>query len=185
MGVMLSRIYGFIPRAGLVSDKLADQLFVKYGGEFMAANAVGGAANFWLDPIVLVSLFFFLESVFRGFAALEGSSIVGTLPLYSISLVHGLLDKASHKLYLGKLVADRIVPGSEKLGYAIQVQSCRPKLDWNRHVTVEFRGEFFECFKEEQGPPPRRFIYYLRRSPASRLVVVIQKYRPNDVMRRA
>ena len=29
-------------------------------------------------------------------------------------------------------------------------------------MSVEFRNKFYECFREEQGPPPRRFIYYLR-----------------------
>src|SRR5688572_15203085 len=73
VSVMLGRVYAFIPRPGLVSDKLADEMFVRHGGEFIVANAVGGALNFWLDPIVLVCLFFFFESVFRVFAAIEGN----------------------------------------------------------------------------------------------------------------
>ena len=76
------------------------------------------------------------------------------------------------------------MPGDEKLGYALVVRSCRPKLDWNRLVTVEYRNEFYECYREEQGPPPRRFIYYLRKSPANRLVVVIRKYKPDDFLDR-
>jgi hypothetical protein len=118
----------------------------------------------------------------RYFAAIEGSRIIGTLPLYALSALHGLLDRAAHQRYLGALVADQIVPGNQKLGYDLEVRSCRPKLDWNRYVSVEFQNEFYECFREEQGPPPRRFIYYLRKSPIGRLVVVIRKYKPDDVL---
>ncbi|HLQ76697.1 MAG TPA: hypothetical protein VK210_05050 [Terriglobia bacterium] len=182
VGFLIGRIYSFVSHPGMVSDNLAKQLYLEHEGKFFAANAISGAANFWMDPLVLLYLYFFLESVVRGFAAIEGNSTIGTLPLYSISLVHGLWDRASHKRYLGELVADRIFPGSEEQGYDVQVQSCRPKLDWNRYMTVEFRGEYFECFKEEQGPPPRRFVYYLRKSPDGRLVVVIRKYKPDDVL---
>jgi hypothetical protein len=180
---MIGRIYVFVPHAGLVPSKLANQLFDKNGGNFMAANAVAGAANFWLDPIVVVCLYFFFESVVRYFAAIEGSRTIGTLPLYTISIVHGLVDKVAHQQYLGGLIVDQIVPGDEQQDYAFQVRSCRPKLDWNRYVTVEFRGEFFECFREDQGPLPRRFIYYLRKSPVGRLVVVIRNYKPDEVLR--
>ena len=179
---LIGRIYAFVSRPGLVPDKLANQLFVKKGGEFMAANAVAGAANFWLDPIVWVCLFFFFESLVRYFAAIEGSNIIGTLPLYAISTAHGLIDRTAHKRYLGALIADEIMPADENLGYALRIRSCRPKLDWNRLVTVEYQNEFYECFREDQGPPPRRFIYYLRKSPADRLVVVIRKYSPDEVL---
>jgi len=182
VGFLIGRIYAFVSRPGLVPDKLANQLFVKKGGEFLAANAVAGAASFWLDPIVWVCLYFFFESVVRYFAAIEGSSIIGTLPLYGISMVHGLMGRAAHRRYLGALVADEVRRGNEKLGYAVEVRSCRPKLDWNRLVTVEYQNEFYECYREDQGPPPRRFVYYLRKSPANRLVVVIRKYDPNDVL---
>ena len=182
VSVAIGRIYAFVPRPGMLPDKLADEMFVKHGGEFIAANAVSGSLNFWLDPIVLVCLYFFFESVFRVFAAIEGNHIVGVLPLYSISLVHGFLDRAVHKRYLGPLVVDQIVPGGAGQSYALQIQSCRPKPDWNNYVSVEFRGEFFECFKEEKGAPPRRFIYYLRKQSIGRLVVVIRKYKPDDVL---
>ena len=182
VSVAIGRIYAFAPRPGMLPDKLANEMLVKNGGDFIVANAVSGAFNFWLDPIVLVCLYFFFESVVRVFAAIEGNQIIGVLPLYSISLVHGLLDRVVQKRYLGPLVIDQIVPGGAGQGYALRVQSCRPKPDWNNYVSVEFRGEFFECFKEETGPPPRRFIYYLRKRSIGRLVVVIRKYRPDDVL---
>ena len=34
--------------------------------------------------------------------------------------------------------------------------SCRPKLNWNPYMTVEFEGEFYQMFKEEPGFEPRR-----------------------------
>lgn len=153
------------------------ELFLKYGGRYVAVQGVSGLASFWLNPITLICVYFFFEAVVRLLAALEGTHIIGSLPMYAISGVHGLLDKAAYKRYVGELVPDKVIRGGdENRGYDLKVYSCRPKLDWNRYVTIEFEGEFYECFNEEPGPPPRRFIYYLRKNPVGRLVVVIKPY---------
>ena len=179
---IVARIYEFVSRPGLMSDDQAKQMFTKYGGLFYSANAVAGAANFWLDPIVLLSLFFFSESIIRVFSAIEGSTTMGSLPLYAISAVHKCWERVAYRRFLGELIIDEVVPGNKTQDYAVMIRSCRPKLEWNRQVSIEFRGEFFECFREEQGPSPRRFIYYLRKSPPGRLVVVVLKYMPGDVL---
>lgn len=179
---LVGRIYVYVPRAGMVSDKQAKDLFLSHAGKFMAANAIAGSANFLLDPINLLCLYFIFEALFRALAAVGGNGPVGTLPLYPVSILHGLWDKATHKRYLGKLIADEIVRGNGKQAFDLQVHSCRPKLDWNRYVTVEFEGEFYECYFEDQGPAPLRFIYHLRKLPIGRLAVVIRKYKADEVL---
>jgi len=179
---LVGRIYVYVPRAGMVSDEKAKQLFLSQGGWFIVTNAVAGSANFLLDPINLLCLYFIFEALFRALAAVGGNGPVGTLPLYPVSILHDLWDKTAHKRYLGKLVADEVIRGEGRQAFDLQVHSCRPKLDWNRYVTVEFEGQFFECYFEEQGPPPLRFIYHLRKLPIGRLAVVIRKYKTDDVL---
>ena len=128
IGLLIGRVYVFVPRAGMVSDKLSQEMFVKHGGWFMAANAVSGSLNFWMDPFNLICLYFFFEALFRGLAAVEGTRIVGTAPFYLISTLHGIWDRAEHKRYLGKLVEDEVQRGSESTTYDLRISSCRPKL---------------------------------------------------------
>ena len=79
--------------------------------------------------------------------------------------------------------ADEIIRGGAgRQGYDLKVYSCRPKLHWNPYMTVEFEGEFYQMFKEEPANGSRRFIYYLRKNPVGRLVVVIDHYEPDDVL---
>src|SRR5205807_792400 len=66
--------------------------------------------------------------------------------------------------------------------YDLKVYSCRAKLSWNPYMTVENEGGFYQYFKEEYGSPPRRFVYYLRKSPQGLPVVVIDHYKIDNVL---
>lgn len=182
VSMVLGRLILVANRANSVPEKDATELFLKYGGAYVSTRAASGLVDFWLSPFNLICYYFVFEAVVRLFAALEGTHIIGTLPLYAVSAVHGLIDKAAYQKYVGELVADKVVRGDEKnRGYDLKVYSCRPKLEWNRYITIEFEGEFYECFdeelNEEPGPSPRRFVYYLRKSPPGRLVVVVKPYK--------
>ena len=150
-------------------------------------NATFGAgifmmADFVFQPVNMLLIYLIHEGVIRSLAALVGHQVLGTLPLYLISGVHGLMDKAAYKRDLGPLVVDEVVRGGPKSGYDLKVYSCRPKLNWNPYMTIEFEGEFFQMFKEEPGQTSRRFVYYLRRNPAGRVVVVIDHYNVESVL---
>src|SRR6185503_2598056 len=50
-------------------------------------------------------------------------------------------------------------------------------------MTIEFRGEFYQMVREEPGEKPRRFTYYLQKNPVGRVVVKIDHYNVDDVMK--
>jgi hypothetical protein len=177
LGVLLYRFFIFSwQRAGLIG------LPVDAPSNRPEVNAVFGGgvfmmADFLFTPLNAFLVYLFFEGVIRVMSALVGHQVFGTLPLYVISGVHGLVDKARYKRYLGPLVADEVVRGGPRQSHDLKVYSCRPKLHWNPYMTVQFEGEFYQYFKEEYGPPPRRFIYYLRKNPVGRIVVVVDQYR--------
>jgi hypothetical protein len=69
-----------------------------------------------------------------------------------------------YKQYIGELVPGHVVKGGEKQGFDLKVYSCRPKLNWNPYITVEFEGIFYRCFKEKHGEAPRRFVIICERN---------------------
>ena len=87
------------------------------------------------------------------------------------------------KLDRTPLVADEVIYGGAKQGYDLKVYSCRPKLDWNSYVTIEFEDRHYHMFKEERGSKPRPFVYYLRDNPTGKPTVVIRRYKIDDVLK--
>jgi hypothetical protein len=104
--------------------------------------------------------------------------VIGSLPFYAISGIHDVIDKRKYRRYVGEVLPDQVVRGTGKQQYDLKVYSSRPKLHWNPYMTIEFEEKFYQYFKEEYGPAPRRFVYYLRNNPTGRLVVVIDRYKP-------
>lgn len=181
----VGRAYNFVNNGegGVLPDAVAKEMFVVHGGKFVQGNTVAGLAQFWLNPLTIIIVYFTFEGLVRYTAAAGTGDVVGTLPLYILSGLHRLWKKKAHEASLGPLVADRVVSGGEKAGYDLKVYSCRPKLHWNSYMTVEFEGVLYQFFNEEQGPLPRRFIYYLRKQHVGIPAVVIDHYKIDDVFR--
>jgi len=152
-------------------------------GAEMPGSGIFLLAEFWLNPLNLVLFYFVVEGMGRTLAALVSQQVIGTAPLYIFSALHNRADRKAYKQGLGPLVVDEVIHGGAKSDYSLKVYSCRPKLNWNPYMTVEFDGEFYQYFKEEQGPLPRRFIYYLRKNPVGRVVVVIDHYQIDSVLK--
>jgi hypothetical protein len=186
--------------SGIVEIFVADLLLIfraitwmqsKADVDFRTAAVVAGSSvfgsgifvlvEFWLNPLHLLFFYFLIEGIVRTSAAFASHQVIGLGPLYIVSSLHDRIDKKRYERSLGPLVADEIIRGGHD--YALKVYSCRPKLHWNPYMTVEFDGEFFQYFKEEHGALPRRFIYYLRRNPVGRAVVVVDCYRPDNVLK--
>ena len=142
------------------------------GGVFMMAEFV-------MNPLHLMLLYFFYEAVIRFGAAYISHQVLGSLPLYVVGGIHGLFHRQAHRRYMGGLIEDEVVRSTG----GITVRSCRPKLHWNPYMTVEYQGEFFQPIREEPGTTPRRFTYYLRKNPTGRIVVTIDHYTPSDVFK--
>ena len=145
------------------------------GGVFMMAE-------FILQPLHIFLLYLVLEGLTRLMAAAVSDQIIGTLPLYAISGIHGLIDRADHRRYVGALVPDQVVRGNGK-AFDLKIYSCRAKLEWNPYMSVEFEGQFYQYFREEQGQLPRRFVYFLRKSAPGHLSVVVDHYHPDNVLK--
>jgi hypothetical protein len=180
--VLFSREADIFQQSGL-SPELIYEAAGKVGEKAAYGSGIFLIINFIFRPLNMFILYLALEGVVRALAALVGHQVMGSLPLYAISGIHTLIDKKKYKDYIGKMVRDQVVRGGEKQGYDLKVYSCRPKLHWNPYMTVEFEDQFYQYFKEEHGTAPRRFIYYLRKSPTGRAVVVIDHYRIDDVFK--
>ena len=156
----------------------AERILREYGQAGTMLTSPFVLVDFWIRPANMMLGYFVFEGVVRFAAALVGYQTLGSLPLYAISGVHNLIDRAKHKLALGPLVPDEVIRGgSEKQNYDLKIYSCRPKLNWNPYMTIEFEGEFYQMFREEPADGPRRFVYYLRKHPLGRVVVVIDHYK--------
>lgn len=153
------------------------------GGLGIPGSGIFVLAEFWLKPVHVLLFYFILEGMFRTLAALVGQQVIGLVPLYLVSGIHGVIGRRKYERSLGPLVADEIRRGTTRGEFDLKVYSCRPKLHWNPYMTIEFEGEFYQYFNEEYGNLPRRFIYYLRRNPIGRVVVVIDRYTADTVLK--
>jgi hypothetical protein len=102
-------------------------------------------------PLNIFLFYLFFEALVRTLAAIADDK-VGSLPLYLVSALQSLWSRAQYKRSLGPLIADHLVRFGGKQGYDLKVYSCRPKLNWNPSMTVEFEGTFYQYFQEEHGP---------------------------------
>jgi hypothetical protein len=161
----------------------AELIFLKYGDAGTMLTGPFALVDFWIRPLNMMLGYFVFEGVVRFGSALVGHQVIGSLPFYAISGIHGLIEKKKYKAYIGELVPDHVAPGGEKQGYDLKVYSCRPKLNWNPYMTIEFEGVLYRYFKEEYGAAPRRFIYYLRKQHVGVPAVVIDHYKIDDVLK--
>jgi hypothetical protein len=153
------------------------------GGFEVPGSGIFVLAEFWLNPVHIFIFYLAIEGMVRTLAALAGHQVIGTLPLYVVSGIHGLLDMRKYKKHLGELVEDHVIRGGGTQAYDLKVYSCRPKLHWNPYVTIEFEDQFYQCLHEEQGASPRRFVYYLRKNLTGRAVVVVDHYKTDNVLK--
>ena len=183
MGYLVYRFYIFSwERAGIIGTPVdtpsnLPEVNNNFGpGIFMMAE-------FIFTPINAFLLYLFFEGLVRYLAARISDQILGILPLYAISGIHGLIDKARYRKYVGELVPDKAVPGTGKEGYDLKIYSCRAKLHWNPYIAVEYEGVHYQYFKEEYGAAPRRFIYYLRKQPLGVAAAVVDRYDIKNVLK--
>ena len=180
--VLFSRESDVLQQSGLSPD-LIYEAAGRIGERAAYGSGIFLMVNFITKPVNAFILYLSAEGAIRALAALVGNQVIGSLPLYAISAVHGLIDKKRYRDYVGELVPDQVVRGGEKQGYDLKIYSCRPKLNWNPYITVEFEDVFYQYFKEEYGAAPRRFIYYLRKQHVGIPAVVIDHYQIDSVLK--
>ena len=147
--------------------------------EFM----IGAPGVFLPMPIEigLPAALFFAEGAVRFLAAIGPGQVLPMLPFQVIAWIHNAIEGKQVALLLGPLVPDKIERGAGK-AWHVRVLSCRAKSHWSPHMTIRFENEFYQMFQEDMSAGPRKFVYLLRRNPATRLVVVVFEYDPKDVL---
>jgi hypothetical protein len=81
-------------------------------------------------------------------------------------------------------VADEILPGDGQTHDWV-VRSSMPKPDWQRFLTIRYRDNVYQMFKQNIGPKRRPFVYYLRKPPSGHLINAIREYNPEDVLKKS
>jgi hypothetical protein len=179
--LLVFRLFDFVAKSSDSMGARSEMIWDHLGGSAVYASGVLVIAELGFHPVSIIGYYFFFEGVVRTMAALIGHQTIGTLPLYLVAVVHGFWDKVQYRRYIGPLIEDEVVRGTTRSDHDLKVYSCRPKLDWNPYITIEFEGQFYQYMRWEPGPKPHRFVYYLRKNPAGRLVVQIRRYRPGEV----
>ena len=164
------------------------QRAIARGQEGLLANEVVhfgkgamAAAEYILNPLTLLLIYFIVEGAARFLAALVAEEITGTLLLYVVAWVEDRFSQARAERALGPRVPD-IIESVYSPDYDLRIFTCRRKRGWGRMMTVDWQEKFYEVIREEAGKPPHHFIYRLRKSPPGRVVRHVHRYDPEEMM---
>ncbi len=157
------------------ADEALGSTAVQYGMGFTSL------IEYVFQPVSVALVYFAIEGAFRTLAATITEEMLGTLPLYLVALAAGRVKRAQAEKAMGPVVEDE-VHRYEGISYDLGIASCRPKKTWDKLMTIEFEEQFYEVFEEKSGPPPRRYIYLLRKKPGNKVIRLIHHYRPDEVL---
>lgn len=168
--------------SGIVQGAVFGELFL--GGYIEYRKHPGVDVLAFFEYLVLPSTWLFSLFWFDGTIRVLGSvagEAVGSLPLYPVSWIHGLMERRGRRAYLGAKVADLVEP-CEGQDYSLRIASCRRKPNWDRLMTVRYQEELYEIVREEFADPPRRFVYLLRPRPGNKVIRGLHNYSPDEVL---
>jgi len=166
---------------------LADRAIAHGAEEALGATAVQAGmgyvsmVEYVFHPLSLLLIYFALEGTVRSCAAAITEEIVATLPLHIVAWAQDRVGKARAERALGPRVAD-IVEQVYSGDYDLRIFSCRPKRNWDRLITVSYEGQLYAVAGEQQGKPPYRHIYHLRKTRFGWIVRNIHHYDPQEVL---
>jgi hypothetical protein len=55
---------------------------------------------------------------------------------------------------------------------------------WNRLTTIRYNDELYELDREEQGRPPRPFVYRLKKLPLGKIIRGVHHYQPEETLQK-
>jgi len=137
--------------------------------------------EYLIQPLSMALVYFSIEGTVRFVAATIQGEVVPTMPLQLVAWAHQGVARRRYETWLGEKVPDEVLRGSGQ-DFEYRVASCRPK-PWTPSTTISYEEGLFEVFKQEQGEPPRRFIYLLKKAPAHKVVRGLHNYDPEEVLR--
>lgn len=158
------------------------------GGVLPGASEPGGAqaiplglvAEFFLQPTTLPLIYLWADSSVRTVAGITGEDRP-LLVLGLIDFLHRRVRRARALRELGPLVPDNIFRG-DGTQFDLRIESCRPK-DWGPLVALSHQDEFFHVTGMDIGPPPRRFLYFLRKLPPGTVARGLRAYDPKEAVK--
>jgi len=155
---------------------------MQVGGETaLSCSGLFVLAEYIIQPLTVVLMYFAFEGVVRGTAAFVTREFVPTLPLEVMGWIHGKIEQIIAERKLGKRVPDEVeVVDSPEI--KLRIHSCRPKHNWDHRITVFYGDELYEIAEQQEAEPPRRFVYLLRRKPENKLVRGAHHYSPDEVL---
>jgi hypothetical protein len=135
-------------------------------------------------PLTLLLGYFCVEGFVRFLAALVSGEVVPTLPLVGVAWAQGRTQEAAAEKALGPRIEDLVQRGDGTL-YDLLIASCRPKEGWDHLMAISYQDKLYEVTRREEGNPPRRFLYHLRRKPEGKVVRGLHHYDPAEALRLA
>lgn len=153
---------------------------------FLIAGFISYAPEAWIGPMAWMEYalhprarllaYFTLEGTVRMLVGFTSGEALATLPLALVAWIHTAVERKRAQAALGPLVADVVERGDAK-DFDLRIASSRPK-DWDQLITVSYQDELYEVLQQEEGPPPRRFVYLLRKLPEGKVVRGLRHYQP-------
>jgi hypothetical protein len=127
-------------------------------------------------PFPLILLYLAFEGAVRFVGGLCVSEVVPSLPVVLAFRIRSyILDKRAQRALQPLLsVPDsvEVLSGGERL----RIAAALAKTKWNPSVTIGIQGEWYEVEKKEEDPPPRTFVYLLRRAPVGKVLRGYEEY---------
>jgi hypothetical protein len=131
--------------------------------------------EYLIHPLSLLLLYLAIEGLVRFFAGITTGE---PLPNLGVALAFKItqwvaMGKDKQRRQSASLVPDLVetLPGGR-----IRIACARARSNWNASITLGLHGEWFEVEREEQGPPPRSFVYLLRPAPLGKILRGYEEY---------
>jgi len=149
--------------------------------DYFPKASIGPAAflEFFFTWKGLLLAFCFLDGTIRLLASIAGQAL-GTLPLYALAWIHGLLDRRATRKHKLPLVADVVERPTGKEN-ELRVLSCLPRKNWDKWMTVMYEEKLYEVIHAQLGSDPRPYVYLLRIKPESKVICGLHRYSPDEV----
>ncbi len=139
-----------------------------------------GLWEYLLQPLNVVFIFMIIEAMVRIMAAVATNEVMPTMPLAVIAWLHGLGEDRHREFKLGPRLADAVMTGISP-EFDLRIDSCRPK-PWTPLITIRYGDDLFVLSKEMTGPPPRPYVYMLKKIPAGQIVRGLRDYDPEETL---
>ncbi|HET9282001.1 MAG TPA: hypothetical protein VFR24_08575 [Candidatus Angelobacter sp.] len=129
--------------------------------------------EYLLHPLALLSLYLALEGLLRFMAGLVSGEVLPTF-LVVLAIKAGNFSRrlSGHQPKIN-LVPDTVenLPDGR-----VRIASANAKSNWNASITIGIQGQWFEVEGEEQGTPPRVYVYLLRPAPPGKILRGYEEY---------